>query len=93
MVARAVLLSDSIDSASIPLILTLATPHTAPPLALDSHIQSFYDKVTIANDYYYLLSIGSDFLSILCISALEVINELNIEFNIGPSCATLWTTQ
>ena len=73
--ARAVLLSDSIDSASIPLILTLATPHTAPPLALDGHIQSFYDKVTIANDYYYyLFSIGSDFfinIIHLCLSFFQ----------------------
>ncbi|CAL4124116.1 unnamed protein product, partial [Meganyctiphanes norvegica] len=49
LVARAVFLNKNITSAIVPLIITQASPHTRPPIVMDSSISLFYDKV---NDYW-----------------------------------------
>uniref|UniRef100_A0A2P2I3Q9 GPI inositol-deacylase n=1 Tax=Hirondellea gigas TaxID=1518452 RepID=A0A2P2I3Q9_9CRUS len=51
LVARAVLLSDNMDSSTVPIIVTMATSHITPPLPLDQHMHDFYNKV---NSYWAL---------------------------------------
>ena len=45
MIARALLTLPDFDVSQVRLIITQATPHRAPVLALDSHMQHFYDDV------------------------------------------------
>ena len=45
IVARGVLMLSDLTSRDIPLIITLATPHLAPPLLFDSLMEAFYIKM------------------------------------------------
>ena len=67
VVAKGVLMMSELNSRDIPLIITLATPHLAPPLLFDSLMQAFYANMqtewqdSYAADKPILISIGGGY--------------------------------
>lgn len=51
LVARAVFLNKNITSDIVPLIITQASPHTRPPIIMDSNTDRFYEKL---NEYWMM---------------------------------------
>ena len=66
IVARGILMMSDLSSKDIPLIITLATPHLAPPLLFDSLMEVFYIKMqSVWQDPYLdipiIISIGGGY--------------------------------
>ena len=89
MIARALFTLPGFDASQVSVIITQATPHRAPVLAFDSHMQHFYDEV---NSYWRansnstlkeitVVSTGGGFRDILVrshLSDLESVTQLSL---------------
>lgn len=87
MVAKGVFLEPDFVPGSVHTVLTLATPHTSPVIALDSYVANYYSRVNEfwdqGSDDRLLISVGGGHRDLLVRSGLTLQGNISTLVNIN----------